>query len=150
VLLTEASLPTNGLRTEDIVVALDGSDVVGAVAIERFGSSSMLRSLVVAPDHRKQGVGRRLVIAALEVARWAQSADVNLMTEDAQRFFAPFGFEPVSGKVVREAVPESALVAEQCCTTATAMRLSFEEANLPLLSKPSAKPLPTFKDGACC
>jgi hypothetical protein len=51
---------------------------------------------------------------------------------------------------VKEAAAESALVSGQCCTTATAMRLSFEEANLPLLSKPSIKPLPTFQDGACC
>ena len=149
-LLADASLPTNGLRTEDIVVALDGTTVVGAIALERFGAASMLRSLVVAPDHRKQGIGRRLVIAALEIARWSGAAEVHLLTEDAQRFFVPFGFEPVSGKVVREAVPDSALVSEQCCTTATAMRLSFEDANLPLLSAPSKKPLPTFENNACC
>jgi amino-acid N-acetyltransferase len=149
-LLAETSLPTNGLRTEDIVVALDGTKVIGSVALERFGTTSMLRSLVVAPDHREQGIGRRLVIAALEVARWSGGAEVHLLTEHAQRFFTPFGFEPVSGKVAREAVPDSALVSEQCCTTATAMRLSFEEANLPLLSKPSKKPLPTFENNACC
>jgi hypothetical protein len=30
------------------------------------------------------------------------------------------------------------------------MRLVFEDVSLPLLSKPSLKPLPTFQDGACC
>jgi hypothetical protein len=30
------------------------------------------------------------------------------------------------------------------------MRLSFEDANLPLLSKPLVKPLPTFQNNSCC
>jgi N-acetylglutamate synthase-like GNAT family acetyltransferase/SAM-dependent methyltransferase len=149
-LLKTSSLPTDGLRIEDAIVALDGTTVVGAVALERFGTSALLRSLVVDEQARNKGLGRRLVIAALEVARWAKVAEIHLLTEDAQRFFTPFGFEAVSGTLVKEAAAESALVSGQCCTTATAMRLSFEEANLPLLSKPSIKPLPTFQDGACC
>jgi SAM-dependent methyltransferase len=147
-LLQEANLPTDGLRIEDAIVTLEDGKVVGAVALERFGAASMLRSLVVAPGHRRQGHGRRLVIAALEVARWSGAGEVLLYTEDAQRLFAGFGFEPVSGTVVKERCADSALVS--CCTTATAMRLSFEESNLPLLSKPSIKPLPTFQNGACC
>jgi amino-acid N-acetyltransferase len=122
--------------------------VVGAVALERFDGAAMLRSLVVAPGHRRRGHGRALVVAALEVARWAVGDEVYLYTEDAQRFFTTFGFEPVSGSLLKDAVGESALVG--CCTTATAMRLSFEHADLPLLARPSAKPLPTFQNGACC
>jgi N-acetylglutamate synthase-like GNAT family acetyltransferase len=149
-LLTQAPLPTDGLRIEDTIVALSDGKVVGAVALERFGAAALLRSLVVAQEARKQGLGRKLVIAALEVARWAKVAEVHVLTEDAQRFFTPFGFEAVSGQLVKDACADSALVSGQCCTTATAMRLSFEQADLPLLSKPSIKPLPTFQDGACC
>jgi SAM-dependent methyltransferase/N-acetylglutamate synthase-like GNAT family acetyltransferase len=149
-LLESVSLPTDGLRTEDAIVALEGSDVVGVVALERFGDAAMLRSLAVREGHRRQGFGKRLVIAALEVARWAGALEVYLYTEDAQKLFGGFGFEPVSGELLKAATPDSSLVTGQCCTTATAMRLSFEEASLPLLSKPSMKPLPTFQDGACC
>ena len=78
-LLTTAGLPTDGLHTDDAIVALDGETVVGAVALERFGPASMLRSLVVDDAHRKNGVGRRSVIAALEVARWAGGAEVHLL-----------------------------------------------------------------------
>ncbi len=149
-LLRDASLPTDGLRTEDVIVALHDGTVVGAIALERFGDAAMLRSLVVAPEHREQSHGKRLVIAALEVGRWSGALEIHLLTEEAQRFFAPFGFEPVSGQIVKDACAASSLIENQCCTTATAMRLSFEDANLPLLSKPSKKPLPTFQDGACC
>jgi arsenite methyltransferase len=149
-LLAGASLPTDGLHTEDLTVALDGTRVVGAVALERFGSASMLRSLVVADGVRRRGIGRRLAIAALEIARCSGAAEIHLYTEDAHGFFSSFGFEPVSGQLVKDACADSALVSEQCCTTATAMRLTFEDASLPLISKPSLKPLPTFQDGACC
>jgi amino-acid N-acetyltransferase len=151
-LLENALLPLDGLRIEDAIVVLDEKTNTpsGVVALERFGSNSMLRSLVVEADRRRQGLGRSLVVAALEVARWSGAGEVHLFTEDAQGFFSKFGFEAVSGKVTRAAVPESPLVTGTCCSTATAMRLSFEEADLPLLSKPSLKQLPTFQDGACC
>jgi SAM-dependent methyltransferase len=149
-LLVGAGLPSDGLRPEDVVVALHDGTVVGAIGLERFGSSTMLRSLVVAPDARRNGIGRRLVIAALEIARWTGAAEIHLYTESAQSFFSGFGFEPVSGELIKAACADSSLVSGQCCTTATAMRLVFEDASLPLLSKPSLKPLPTFQDGACC
>ena len=149
-LLGSTGLPVDGLRTEDTLVALDGTTVIGAVALERYGPTAMLRSLTVDAAHRRKGVGFRLTAGALEVARWSGITEVHLFTEDAQELFAKFGFRPVSGKVTREALSESALVTDQCCTTATAMRLSFEDADLPMLSKPSSKPLPMFDNNTCC
>ena len=146
-LLGAESLPTDGLRIEDTVVALDDGKVVGAVALERYGTNSMLRSLVVAPSHRKQGLGRALVGAALDIARWSGGEHVYLLTETAQSYFGKI-FEPVSFKRLSEAVGDSVLLG--CCSTATAMHLSFEAADLPLLGKPSRKELPTFQDGSCC
>jgi N-acetylglutamate synthase-like GNAT family acetyltransferase len=147
-LLSTAGLPADGLRTEDLLVAVADGETVGAVALERYGAASILRSLVVANDHRNAGVGLRLVYGALEVARWSGGTEVHLYTEDAQRYFSGFGFEPVSGQLTKDAVGDSALVS--CCTTATAMRLVFEDAETPLLSAPSRKPLPTFEGNTCC
>jgi len=146
-LLRAESLPTDGLRTEDAIVALDKGQVVGVVALERYGTNSMLRSLVVAPTHRGQRLSHNLVGAALDIARWSGGTDVYLLTENAQTFFGKI-FTPVSFKQLSEAVSGSALVG--CCSSATAMLLSFEEADLPLLGRPSRKELPTFQDGACC
>jgi N-acetylglutamate synthase-like GNAT family acetyltransferase len=88
-----------------------------------------------------------LVGAALDIARWSGGEDVYLLTEDAQTYFTKH-FTPVSHQRLSEAVGSSELVG--CCSGATAMRLSFEEADLPLLGRPSRKELPTFQDGACC
>jgi hypothetical protein len=88
-----------------------------------------------------------LVGAALDIARWSGGTDVYLLTESAQAYFGKI-FTPVSFKRLSEAVADSALVG--CCSSATAMHLSFEAADLPLLGRPSRKELPTFQDGACC
>jgi len=127
--------PPEGLRTEDAVVALDDGRVTGVVALERYGSSSLLRSLAGEPKHQ-------LVGAALDIARWSGGTDVYVLTDDAS-FFGKI-FKPVSLKRLREAVGESA------GGGTTAMHLSFEDADLPLLGRPSRKELPTFSDGACC
>jgi SAM-dependent methyltransferase len=122
-LLNTERLPIDRLRTEDALVAIVDGVTVGTVALERNGSSSTLRSLVVAPEHRGRGIGFRLAAGALEVARWSGAEEVSLASPHP--YFERFGFTP-------------------------SMRLRFEEADLPMLSKPSRKPLPTFKDGACC
>jgi N-acetylglutamate synthase-like GNAT family acetyltransferase len=149
-LLRKERLPVDGLCVEDTLVALEGTGVVGAIALERYGTSAMLRSLVVVDDRRNNGIGFRLVAGALEVARWSGIGEVHLYTENAQGYFSKFGFEAVSGQFIKEACAESALVSGQCCTTATAMRLSFEDADLPMLSASSRKPLPTFQNNSCC
>jgi SAM-dependent methyltransferase/N-acetylglutamate synthase-like GNAT family acetyltransferase len=146
-LLVSESLPIEGLHIEDAVVALDGGELVGAITLERYGPASLLRALVVTPSHRKRGIGRGLVGAALDIARWSGGEEVYLLTENAQTYFGEI-FTPVSFDQLKDAVSESVLVG--CCSNATAMRLSFEDADLPLLGKPSKKPLPTFDKGACC
>jgi SAM-dependent methyltransferase len=108
------------VRTEDAIVALDGGSVVGAVVLERWGATSVIRALAgPAP------VDRQVLIAAIEVARWSGAEEVRAAPRD---LYTAFGFV-ASGEQVK---------------------LNFEESNLPLISKPSLKPLPTFKDGACC
>jgi len=42
-------------------VALDGSDLVGAVLCSHDGRLGYLSHLVVSDDHRRQGIGRQLV-----------------------------------------------------------------------------------------
>lgn len=67
-----------------------------------------------------------LIGAALDVARWSGATEVHATPDEA---LTDFGFEKIS--------PER-------------MRLDFEKADLPLLGKPSSKPLPTFSNGDCC
>jgi hypothetical protein len=119
---------------EDTIVALEDGRVAGVVAVSRRGTNSLLHSLAGEPKHQ-------LVGAALDIARWSGGTDVYVLTESEQSFYATI-FEPVSLRRLREAVGATG--------PGTAMHLSFEDADLPLLGRPSRKQLPTFTDGACC
>ncbi len=99
-LVRNARLPLDGLRDAAVIlVAKVEGRVVGTVALERHGSGTqlafLLRSAVVDPAWRGQGIGAALTSAALENVD-AAGAQVGLLTETAERYFLRFGFVPVS------------------------------------------------------
>jgi amino-acid N-acetyltransferase len=108
-LLAAAGLPGDGL---DHAWAESAGRICGAVAVERYeaadapgGAVFLLRSLVVAPELRGGGLGRRLVEAALAetdaLADVGKPAVVGLLTDTADGYFERFGFTGVS----REGLP---------------------------------------------
>lgn len=109
-LLADASLPLDGVDEAfgHGVVAEAGGSVVGAAAIEPYGSDGLLRSVVVARALRGTGVGRALVSAAEDLARDLGISDLYLLTETAIAWFPSLGYEtlprdaappPISGSV---------------------------------------------------
>ena len=89
----------------DLLVAEYGGEVVGAVV--HFGPGrprsaifplewSVIRMLVVAPEHRRLGIGRQLVAACLECARRDGAPAVGLHTSpvmaSALRMYEAIGF----------------------------------------------------------
>ncbi|MDR3669514.1 MAG: GNAT family N-acetyltransferase, partial [Holophaga sp.] len=60
-LLEAAGLPVEGLEATDGWVAGEPGRPIGHVALERTGDAAVLRSLVVAPAVRGQGLARRLM-----------------------------------------------------------------------------------------
>jgi amino-acid N-acetyltransferase len=94
-LLSSASLPLDGAadaieRTG--VVAREGDAVVGAAALEVYGEAALLRSVVVAPEHRGTGLGRAVVSAAEALARDEGVRDLYLLTETATDWFPRLGY----------------------------------------------------------
>ena len=65
---TSQHLPLDGVDAQlpTMVVAKDGSGVVGAAAVELHADGALLRSVVVSPLVQGQGLGRQLSEAALE------------------------------------------------------------------------------------
>jgi amino-acid N-acetyltransferase len=104
----EAGLPEEGLQEHlaTTLVAREGGEVVGDAALELYGGAALLRSVAVRRELRGEGLGQRLVAAALQltVARGAKS--VYLLTEGAEDFFARLGFRRVSRAEVEQASPQ--------------------------------------------
>src|ERR1700674_1153636 len=70
-LLQESGLPLDGMREHltHAFVAITQGAIVGFVAVEMHEDAALLRSLAVAPRHRRQRLGERLAEEALNIAR---------------------------------------------------------------------------------
>ena len=102
-LLEASKLPVEGVpdSLENFLVALDGDRVIGAIGLEIFGGSALLRSAVVDETARGSGLGAQLVEGALAKARVLRLKDIYLLTTTAEKYFPRFGFKAVS----RESAP---------------------------------------------
>ena len=123
-LLAIAGLPLEGTAWafETGVVAREDGAVVGAAAVERYGSAGLLRSVVVAPERRGTGLGRDLVTAAERLARLERVRELYLLTETALDWFPRLGYQVVSRDQAAAAVGASVEFTTACAETAVAMR----------------------------
>lgn len=123
-LLEASGLPTAGLAEclATLLVARDGEALVGCAAIEPYGSSALLRSVAVDASRRGYGLGRRLMLAALDLARTHAVETVYLLTDTADGFFGTLGFHPFPRADVPAAVRESVEFTSACPASARAMR----------------------------
>ena len=92
-LLGDAGLPVEDLTLERLALAADvGDNLAGVVGLERFDRIGLLRSLVVTPDGRGQGIGRALVAALEDTAVRDGITELWLLTIDADPYFEALGY----------------------------------------------------------
>lgn len=122
-LLVEAGLPLDGARGAFSlgVVAREGEQIVGAAAVESYGSIGLLRSVVVRPDRRGTGLGAALVDAAEARARAAGIAELYLLTDSAERFFGHRGYAARSRSAAPAPIADSVEFRVACADTAVLM-----------------------------
>jgi amino-acid N-acetyltransferase len=124
-LLADAGLPLDGAAAAfDLGIvgrAAHGGPVVAAAAIERYGDNGLLRSVVVAPDHRGSGAGQDLVAAAEALARERGIRDLWLLTETAIDWFPRLGYEVVERTTAAAAVGDSIEFTTVCRDTGVPM-----------------------------
>jgi amino-acid N-acetyltransferase len=81
------------LLLENFFVADDHGRIVGCAALEVYSEKlAELRSLVVSPEYRGRGIGKRLVEAILDEARHEQILEVMAITA-SEDFFRSCGFD---------------------------------------------------------
>jgi amino-acid N-acetyltransferase len=126
-LLDAVNLPVAGLAEhfDAALVACEGSVVVGSAALELYGTAALLRSVAVAPSHQGEGLGQRLVAAALDEARRRGVREVYLLTNTANGFFPRFGFRTVERNGVPESVKTSAEFTSACPASTPVLTLTL-------------------------
>jgi amino-acid N-acetyltransferase len=122
-LLLESDLPIEGVTENfaNFLIAENETGIAGAIGLERHGSVALLRSAVIAPEHRGGGIGRRLVEELLSRAAAAGIQNIYLLTTTAEEYFPRFGFERSTRSSVPAALKQSAEFQGACPETATVM-----------------------------
>jgi len=123
-LLETQHLPLDGVdeHVATMVVAKQGSEVVGAAAVELYEDGALLRSVVVDPAAQGQGLGRRLSEAVLSLAQDRGVRTAFLLTTTAENFFPKLGFEPIVRDDVPTSVQASIEFQSACPASAVVMR----------------------------
>lgn len=129
-LLARCGLPIDGLEepTTTLLVARADDRAVGSIGLELYGPVALLRSVAVDAAWRSQGLGQRLMDAALELARHSGVTELYLLTETAASYFARRGFVPLPREEVHPAVTASVEFTSACPVTAQAMHLRLGRA----------------------
>jgi len=98
-LLVDCGLLAGGIEliAQNCLVAEVHSRLVGAVALEPYGRSALLRSLAVAPDWRGRSLGRELYTRIISRARLLGLQQLYLLTIDAEKYFTSQGFNVSNG-----------------------------------------------------
>lgn len=122
-LLRAAGLPTAGLQPTlpDFLVAEENGRVVGAVGLEVYGDTALLRSAVVDTGRRGSGVGSELVAELLARAGRRGVREIYLLTTTAEDYFPRFGFIRVRRDAVAPALHASEEFRGACPDSAVAM-----------------------------
>jgi len=122
-LLERCGLPTSDLESArpEFAVIRENGEVIAAGALQRFGSSALLRSVVVSADRRGSGLGRTIVSELERSARAAQITQLILLTQTAAEFFAQQGYRVIE----RSSAPQDMQASEEfrslCPSTAICM-----------------------------
>ncbi len=98
-MLEQAGLPFQDLSPASMALFIGAhahEELVGIAGLETYGSDGLLRSLLVVPGHRGQGLAQQLVSTQESNARKLKLQRLVLLTETAAGFFRHCGYQNIS------------------------------------------------------
>jgi amino-acid N-acetyltransferase len=127
-LLERLQLPVAGVddHLPTMLVAREGEQIVGTVALELYADGALLRSVAVNPPWQGKHLGHHLTDAALQLATAHGAKVVFLLTTSAERFFPKFGFEQVDRDQVPPSIRASVEFRSACPASAIVMRKELQ------------------------
>lgn len=122
-MLKAAQLPVDDLNDASISLygCIDDGFVCGGVGLQALGDIALLRSLVIAPDHRGRGLGGALAAFAKSEAMAQKFDALYLLTDTAEQFFAQQGYTHLSRKMAPLAIRQTAQFSALCPDSAQLM-----------------------------
>jgi amino-acid N-acetyltransferase len=128
-LLERSGLPMSDLDSArpTFVVIRENGQVIAAGALQAFGSSALLRSVAVAADRRKRGLGQAVVSGLERMARMGHLNQLILLTQTAAEFFAHQGYRVIERSSVPQDMQQSEEFRSLCPSSATCMAKSLPD-----------------------
>src|SRR5512143_1510387 len=122
-LLQAADLPTDGIADHIAMTLVAESEgtVIGAIALEPYGDTGLLRSAVVAPARRNDGLGSALYEKLLARAHSLGIKRMVLLTTTAERYFQRKGFHPIERATLTGPITQSMEFRGACPASAVCM-----------------------------
>jgi amino-acid N-acetyltransferase len=122
-LLESSGLPTSDLAASgpEFIVACEDDSIIATGALQRFGSTALLRSVAVSADRRGAGLGRIIVQELERIASAERIARLILLTQTAQRFFEHQGYRAIERREVPQDVQRTEEFRSLCPISAVCM-----------------------------
>ncbi|NLY50883.1 MAG: GNAT family N-acetyltransferase [Firmicutes bacterium] len=126
-LLREVGLPSTGIEEHytNFLKLTMGGRLIAVAGLEVHGKVGLLRSVAVAPDYQKSGLGQGLIRAVINKARSMGITDLYLLTEKAAGFFPRFGFRCIRRENLHPEIVQSYKLRAACCESTTFMHLKL-------------------------
>jgi amino-acid N-acetyltransferase len=123
-LLQRSDLPDKGVADAfgHYFVVRDDMQIVGLAGLEIHGEDALLRSVVVEPTHRGQGLAGALVDAVADRAKRLQLRALYLLTTTARDYFGRRGFEDCSREEAPPAIRSSWEFSTGCPSSSSFMK----------------------------
>jgi amino-acid N-acetyltransferase len=127
-LLRRSDLPEQGVADGfgHYFVVHDDMRLVGLAGLEIHGQDGLLRSVVVEPTHRGQGLAQALVEAVVERGQKLRLRTLYLLTTTAHDYFGRQGFLDCARAQAPEAIRASWEFSTGCPTTSAFMKRELE------------------------
>ncbi len=128
-LLRQADLPHENFTAHlpHFLVARKGDAVVGSVGLEIYRPDALLRSLVVTPTHRANGLGCALVREICALAERRGVTRLFLLTTTATPFFERLGFARFHRGEAPPAIAASSQFQGLCPVSAVCLAARIED-----------------------
>jgi amino-acid N-acetyltransferase len=122
-LLQANELPTSDLADcrPEFVVIEDGDELIGTGGVQVFGDAALVRSVAIAKDRQKTGLGSSLLG---ELERHASALGIRelvLLTQTAEQFFTRHGYTRVARASVPSRIQATAEFRSLCPASAVCM-----------------------------
>jgi amino-acid N-acetyltransferase len=126
-LLAAEKLPVADLpdALDNFIVSTNDGAVTGVGGVEVYGNYGLLRSLVVHPEHRGEGIAATLLAQLELISKQNGLLELYLLTETAPAYFEQKGFTKITRDHVPAVVQQSSEFSHVCPASAIVMKKSI-------------------------